>query len=109
MNIYAAIAGALGDLLGGPEDYTFEFSHVKTIARQMLQALGCMHKKRLVHADVKPGNILYMEDESIRLCDFGVAMKLGDGAAQLDTTRGTYTYMSIELLTERKIDTVVRI
>lgn len=96
--------------MGGSDNFTFEFSDVRLVAWQMLQALDCMHKKRLVHGDIKPGNILTStDDETMMLCDFGVAMKLGDGPTQLKASCGTYSYMSPELLTERKIDTSVRI
>lgn len=32
-----------------------------------------MHSAKVLHRDIKPGNILVNEDCSIRICDFGLA------------------------------------
>ena len=43
------------------------------IARQIAEALFHAHKNGLVHCDVKPHNILVMEDGRIKVADFGIA------------------------------------
>ena len=44
-----------------------------TIARQIAEALCHAHKNGLVHCDIKPHNILVMEDGRIKVADFGIA------------------------------------
>jgi serine/threonine-protein kinase len=49
------------------------------IARQLLDALGAVHAARIVHRDVKPGNIFLAETAegfTVKLIDFGVAKVL---------------------------------
>jgi serine/threonine-protein kinase len=38
-------------------------------------ALDYMHKRGVVHRDLKPENVMVGEDDSIKLIDFGIAMK----------------------------------
>ncbi len=42
-------------------------------ADQMLAALACAHRHRVVHCDVKPENFILFADGSLRLGDFGIA------------------------------------
>ncbi|KRX08180.1 Ubiquitin-conjugating enzyme/RWD-like protein [Pseudocohnilembus persalinus] len=45
----------------------------KVYISQILDALNYIHKKNLIHRDLKPGNILLNEDNLIKICDFGLA------------------------------------
>lgn len=45
------------------------------ISYWVLKALEFMHSKGVMHRDIKPENIL-LEDEKIKLCDFGFARPL---------------------------------
>ena len=48
------------------------------IGAQVGSALAAAHKMRIVHRDVKPGNILITEDGSAMMSDFGISHALGD-------------------------------
>jgi serine/threonine-protein kinase len=43
-----------------------------SLARQLLSALGFIHKQGLIHRDIKPSNVLLFPSGA-KLCDFGVA------------------------------------
>jgi len=75
-------------------------SHHLTVERtveiicQTCRGLQAAHERGLVHRDLKPSNIFVMEDDSVKIIDFGVAHM-----ADANTTRaqkGTLLYMSPE-------------
>ncbi|MCV9918071.1 bifunctional protein-serine/threonine kinase/phosphatase [Pseudomonas sp. BT-42-2] len=43
------------------------------VARQLLQAVGVLHRRNLLHRDIKPDNLHLGEDGQLRLLDFGLA------------------------------------
>lgn len=40
---------------------------------QMLEAVACAHRQRILHGDLKPENFLMFADNRLRLADFGIA------------------------------------
>ena len=67
------------------------------IVREITSALAAAHEKRIVHRDIKPGNILLTETSSVRVSDFGIATAT-DLASMTATgvIMGTPYYMSPE-------------
>ena len=66
---------------------------------QVLDALACAHHQRVIHRDVKPGNII-VADNHCYLIDFSIGIDL-DEAGDLRATRtgealGTYDYAAPE-------------
>jgi serine/threonine protein kinase len=45
------------------------------ITLRLCDALDYMHKHGVVHRDLKPENVMVMDDDQIKLLDFGIAMK----------------------------------
>jgi serine/threonine protein kinase len=82
------------------EHFIRQASHRLTVERtidiisQACRGLQAAHERGLVHRDLKPSNIFVMEDDSVKIIDFGVAHM-----ADAHTTRaqkGTLLYMSPE-------------
>ena len=49
------------------------------LIRQIIEALAYIHSRRLIHRDLKPGNIFIDSEGNCRLGDFGLATKHRDG------------------------------
>jgi serine/threonine-protein kinase len=60
---------------------------------QACRGLQAAHDRGLVHRDIKPSNIFVLEDDSVKLIDFGVAHLVGNRTAGM---KGTLSYMSPE-------------
>ncbi|VTS05621.1 serine/threonine-protein kinase [Tuwongella immobilis] len=68
------------------------------IVRDIASALADLHRRNLVHRDIKPGNILIDPQGCAKLIDFGLAKKLQSNSSltQGSETCGTPYYMSYE-------------
>ena len=66
----------LADILDSPDVKGIDTKRAFEIVRQVGKALDYAHKCGIVHADVKPGNIMMMPNGDAKLFDFGVARVL---------------------------------
>src|SRR5690606_19431386 len=76
------------------------------ILREIASALDHAHSKGYVHRDIKPENILFRDDNSAILTDFGFARALLGGArhTHAGTVVGTPHYMSPEPTRGKTVD-----
>lgn len=94
--------GELNDRLENGLPAKEAFRIIKEIAR----ALDFAHSKGFIHRDIKPENILFREEGSAVLSDFGIARGM-DNETQITTMGsvvGTPYYMSPEQVTGEKLD-----
>lgn len=78
---------------GGPLDERSAASVISQVAR----GLAFAHEQRLVHRDVKPGNIIVQDDGRVKLLDLGLAgSMLEEEALRLGRFVGTMDYISPE-------------
>jgi tRNA A-37 threonylcarbamoyl transferase component Bud32 len=69
------------------------------VARQMADALSYSHARNIIHRDFKPANILFTEDHTPILSDFGVAKSATpeqDPLTRVGVVIGSIAYMSPE-------------
>ena len=64
---------SLADILDSPDARSIDKDAAFRITRQVGEALDYAHRCGIVHADVKPGNIMIMPNGDAKLYDFGVA------------------------------------
>lgn len=66
------------------------------VARQLLQAVGVLHRRNLLHRDIKPDNLHLGCDGQLRLLDFGLAYCPGLSEDPLHELPGTPSYIAPE-------------
>jgi|UniRef100_A0A7S4G103 mitogen-activated protein kinase kinase 1 len=72
---------------------------LRGITRQVLHGLFYLHKNRhVVHRDVKPSNLLFARNGSIKITDFGISAALQGTQFHARSFVGTVLYMSPERL-----------
>ncbi|MEO6065414.1 MAG: serine/threonine-protein kinase [Lysobacterales bacterium] len=83
-----------------------QISEVLELVRDIAAGLNFAHDKGFVHRDVKPGNILFRNDSSAVLADFGIAKSMDSKtmATQIGSSIGTPHYMSPEQARAEKVD-----
>ena len=64
---------SLAAILDDPNEPAFDLPTNLRIARQIGNALDYAHRCGVIHADVKPGNIMMLPNGDVKLIDFGVA------------------------------------
>lgn len=84
------------------KSYAEDLSHEEKIRvlTQMLQALHYLHRRGILHRDLKPDNVLIDKDGQVKVMDFGLAKKESKDSHQSTkdgNISGTIMYMSPEL------------
>ncbi|HHO46856.1 MAG TPA: serine/threonine protein kinase, partial [Desulfobacteraceae bacterium] len=78
MEYYCANLGMMIDEKFTLESPTRRIPPDKVLAwgAQILDGLGCMHSAGVVHRDIKPQNMLVTDQNTIKICDFGMSLDM---------------------------------
>jgi tetratricopeptide (TPR) repeat protein/predicted Ser/Thr protein kinase len=94
----------LEKLLGGGVPLSKE--RIRQILREAAGALDYAHKNGIVHRDIKPANIMLEENETVKICDFGIAKGFAGMSAitEAGMVMGTPQYMPPEQIQGKAVD-----
>ncbi|MBU0485886.1 MAG: protein kinase [Proteobacteria bacterium] len=82
----------------------FAVPEIVKILSQLLDALAYSHDHGVIHRDIKPGNIILLNDGRIKVTDFGIARIESSNLTQFGDVMGTPSYMSPEQFMGQRID-----
>ena len=93
----------LRQMLGAREPIPVE--RALDIAAQVADALQYAHHRQIVHRDIKPGNIMVLNDGSVKITDFGIArMRNNEVKTMTGMILGSPKYMSPEQVAGKRAD-----
>lgn len=89
----------------GKETGPIPFEKAWVLFKQILAGIGYAHSMKVVHRDLKPGNIIVTPDNKVKILDFGIARdETGHTLTQSGQMVGTLQYASPEQIRGEKID-----
>lgn len=67
------------------------------IMQQLTSGISCAHDSYIIHRDIKPQNVLILEDGRVKITDFGIAMALkSNEITQTNSVMGSVHYLPPE-------------
>ena len=94
--------GSLEDRL--EEGAPLPLDEAVSVFRGVCRALGTAHAARIIHGDIKPANVLFGDDDLVKLADFGVARVIEGTGTSVELEGqlfGSPLYMAPEVITGR--------
>jgi eukaryotic-like serine/threonine-protein kinase len=83
---------------------TLNVRQVVALVERVADAVDYAHKNGIVHRDVKPANIMLLDDGGVKVMDFGVARLEDSTLTAAGTVVGSVRYMAPEQMLGEKVD-----
>lgn len=90
------LPGQALDVLIKTSSHRLNVERVVDIISQTCRGLQAAHERGLIHRDLKPSNIFVMQDDSVKIIDFGVAHVVDSRTRSSGFQKGTLLYMAPE-------------
>ncbi|XP_061584446.1 STE20-like kinase b [Cololabis saira] len=91
-------AGGAVDAVMLELDRSLSEPQIRSVCRQTLQALIYLHENKIIHRDLKAGNILLTLEGDVKLADFGVSARNTKTLQRRDSFIGTPYWMAPEVV-----------
>ena len=85
------------------------FERINRLFLSICDGLNYAHQQGIIHRDIKPANIIVLDDDRIKIADFGIAKINSSDSTQLGMSLGTPSYMAPEQSLGQVIDARVDI
>ncbi|KAI3656364.1 hypothetical protein MP638_000774 [Amoeboaphelidium occidentale] len=79
----------------------------KVYVKQILGGLSYLHGLKIIHRDIKGGNVLVTEDKKCKISDFGVATLMDSVISKRHSVQGSVFWMSPEMVKRTSCTTKV--
>ena len=111
LNIVTEFAdgGDLSQKLGEQKKKPFPESQILDYITQICLALQHLHKKKIIHRDLKCGNVFLMKSGIVKLGDFGISKGLKITGEKAKTLVGTPYYLAPEIINNQPYDSKIDI
>ena len=99
-----ADGGDLNKKIEKQKKVPFDEAQILDYITQICLALQHIHKKKIIHRDLKSGNIFLMKSGIVKLGDFGIAKGLQCTWEKAKTLVGTPYFLAPEIITNKPYD-----
>lgn len=91
--------GTVHDLIRAAETKSLTEKVIVEVCASVTEGLRYLHDNRIIHRDLKAGNIMMTAHGQCKIGDFGVSAQLNNTMQQRKTTCGTPLFMAPEIIT----------
>lgn len=75
------------------------YAQSSEVMLQLTSGIAYIHRHGIIHRDIKPDNLFYLSDGTLKISDFGIATEVGAKRESGDSIQGTIYYTAPEILT----------